>query len=113
MFFQAPVSSNKLDDKRIATNEVSDKTPTPAKTSYNAQTSPRNTECPPSSKPAMANRLLDWFSVIMEDSKHNRQRVKPKGKLEFTKKKAQTQYVKIKRLQTFSIFLLKQNHNTS
>jgi len=28
----------------------------------------------------MANRLLDWFSVVMADSKHRRQHPKPKGK---------------------------------
>ncbi|XP_057338958.1 proteoglycan Cow isoform X1 [Microplitis mediator] len=39
----------------------------------------RNTDCPPSSRPAMANRLLDWFSVVMADSKYRRQHVKSKG----------------------------------
>ncbi|XP_034938062.1 proteoglycan Cow [Chelonus insularis] len=39
----------------------------------------RNADCPPSSRPAMANRLLDWFSVVMADSKYRRQRVKSKG----------------------------------
>ncbi|XP_011502703.1 PREDICTED: testican-3 [Ceratosolen solmsi marchali] len=41
---------------------------------------PQNSkECPSSSKPAMANRLLDWFSVVIADSKHQQQRSKSKG----------------------------------
>ncbi|KAL6254807.1 hypothetical protein P5V15_014142 [Pogonomyrmex californicus] len=60
-------------------NEVMDKTQSPLKPIYNVQAPSRNTDCPSSSKPAMANRLLDWFSVVMADSKHRRQHPKPKG----------------------------------
>lgn len=38
------------------------------------------TECKPQQLTAIGNRLLDWFSVIMADSKKRRQHVqKPKG----------------------------------
>ncbi|XP_011306721.1 testican-2 [Fopius arisanus] len=40
---------------------------------------PRTTDCSPSSKSEMANRLLDWFSVVMADAKFRRQHVKSKG----------------------------------
>ncbi|KAK0163941.1 hypothetical protein PV328_002622 [Microctonus aethiopoides] len=39
----------------------------------------RNTDCPLVSRPAMANRLLDWFSVVMGDAKYRRQHIKSKG----------------------------------
>lgn len=75
--------SNRYDDKHLMSNEVPDKTQSPLKTMYNVQSLSRNTDCPSSSKPAMANRLLDWFSVVMVDSKHRRQHPKPKGKRKF------------------------------
>lgn len=71
--------SNRYDDKHLMSNEVPDKTQSPLKTMYNAQSPSRNADCPSSSKPAMANRLLDWFSVVMADSKHRRQHPKSKG----------------------------------
>ncbi|KYN18117.1 Testican-2, partial [Trachymyrmex cornetzi] len=70
---------NRYDDKHLMNNEVTDKTQSPSKAIYNVQLPSRNTDCPSSSKPAMANRLLDWFSVVMADSKHRRQHPKPKG----------------------------------
>lgn len=75
--FQA-LAGSKYDDKHLMSNEVMEKTPSPLKSTYNSQSS-RNSDCPPSSKPAMANRLLDWFSVVMADSKHRRPHPKPKG----------------------------------
>ncbi|OAD53715.1 hypothetical protein WN48_09456 [Eufriesea mexicana] len=72
------LAGSKYDDKHLMSNEVMEKTPSPLKSTYNSQSS-RNSECPPSSKPAMANRLLDWFSVVMADSKHRRPHPKPKG----------------------------------
>ncbi|KYN40489.1 Testican-2 [Trachymyrmex septentrionalis] len=63
---------NRYDDKHLMNNEVTDKTQSPSKAMYNVQLPSRNTDCPSSSKPAMANRLLDWFSVVMADSKHRR-----------------------------------------
>jgi len=71
---------NRYDDKHLISNEVTDKTQPPLKAMYNVQSPSRNTDCPSSSKPAMANRLLDWFSVVMADSKHRRQHPKPKGR---------------------------------
>lgn len=68
--------ANRYDDKHLS-NKV-DKSQ--FKSIYNVQS--RNTDCPSSSKPAMANRLLDWFSVVMMDSKHRRQHPKSKGKEE-------------------------------
>lgn len=65
-------SANRYDDKHLLSNEVIEKSPSSMKSSY-------NTDCPPSSKPAMANRLLDWFSVVMADAKHRRQHPKPIG----------------------------------
>ncbi|XP_012064548.1 PREDICTED: testican-3 [Atta cephalotes] len=70
---------NRYDDKHLMNNEVTDKSQSPSKAMYNVQLPSRNTDCPSSSKPAMANRLLDWFSVVMADSKHRRQHPKPKG----------------------------------
>ncbi|XP_058800671.1 proteoglycan Cow isoform X2 [Phymastichus coffea] len=61
----------KLDDKQLMSNEVTDKKSTQPRSS--------GTDCPASSRPAMANRLLDWFSVVMADSKHRRQHSKPRG----------------------------------
>ncbi|XP_015430615.1 PREDICTED: testican-2 [Dufourea novaeangliae] len=75
---KALAAGNKYDDKHLMSNEIMEKTPSPLKSTYNSQSS-RNTDCPPSSKPAMANRLLDWFSVVMSDSKHRRPHPKPKG----------------------------------
>lgn len=40
----------------------------------------KNNDCSPSTRPAMANRLLDWFSVVMGDAKYRRQYIKSKGK---------------------------------
>ncbi|KOC69985.1 Testican-2 [Habropoda laboriosa] len=70
------LAGSKYDDKHLMSNEVMEKTPSPLKSTYNSQSS-RNSDCPPSSKPAMANRLLDWFSVVMADSKHRRSHPKP------------------------------------
>lgn len=56
-----------------------EKTPPPMKSIYNSQSSIRNQDCSPSGRPAMANRLLDWFSVVMADAKHRRQHPKAKG----------------------------------
>ncbi|KAJ8676675.1 hypothetical protein QAD02_012462 [Eretmocerus hayati] len=65
----------KYDDKYLMSNEVMEKTLSPLK-----PVQPRSSaECPSSSRPAMANRLLDWFSVVMSDSKHRRQHPKPRG----------------------------------
>ncbi|KZC08962.1 Testican-2 [Dufourea novaeangliae] len=75
---KALAAGNKYDDKHLMSNEIMEKTPSPLKSTYNSQSS-RNTDCPPSSKPAMANRLLDWFSVVMSDSKHRRPHPKPKA----------------------------------
>lgn len=47
--------------------------------SYETSQSRGTVDCPATSKPAMANRLLDWFSVVMADSKHRRQHPKPRG----------------------------------
>jgi len=71
--------ANRYDDKHLMSNEVTDKTQSPLKAMYNVQSPSRNTDCPSSSKPAMANRLLDWFSVVMADFKHRRQHSKFKG----------------------------------
>ena len=60
-------------------NEVMEKTSPQLKSSYSAAQSRGSADCPASSKPAMANRLLDWFSVVMADSKHHRQHPKPRG----------------------------------
>ncbi|XP_032681567.1 proteoglycan Cow isoform X1 [Odontomachus brunneus] len=76
---KALINANRYDDKHLMSNEVMDKTQSPLKAMYNVQLPSRNTDCPSSSKPAMANRLLDWFSVVMADSKHRRQHPKPKG----------------------------------
>lgn len=76
---QGLANANRYDDKHLMSNEVTDKTQ-PPKGMYNVQSPSRNTDCPSSSKPAMANRLLDWFSVVMADSKHRRQHPKPKGR---------------------------------
>lgn len=46
----------------------------------------KNNDCGISTKPAMANRLLDWFSVVMGDAKYRRQYVKSKSKLKKKKK---------------------------
>lgn len=77
---KALAAESKYDDKHLMSNEVMEKTPSPLKSTYNSQLS-RNADCPPSFKPAMANRLLDWFSVVMSDSKHRRPHPKPKGHL--------------------------------
>ncbi|XP_066603602.1 proteoglycan Cow isoform X2 [Prorops nasuta] len=70
---------DRFDNKHEMSNEIPDgKTPNPLKSTY-SQTNRNTAECPPSSKPAMANRLLDWFSVVMTDAKHRRQHPKPKG----------------------------------
>lgn len=53
-----------------------EKTVPPSKPAY---TQPARNDCSPATRPAMANRLLDWFSVIMADAKHRRQHPKPKG----------------------------------
>lgn len=82
LMLQALVNANRYDDKHLMSNEVMDKTQSPLKAMYNMQSPSRNTDCPLSSKPAMANRLLDWFSVVMADSKHRRQHPKPKGRRE-------------------------------
>lgn len=79
LMLQAFVNANRYDDKHLMSNEVMDKTQSPLKAMYNVQSPSRNTDCPTSSKPAMANRLLDWFSVVMADFKHRRQHPKPKG----------------------------------
>lgn len=71
--------ANRYDDKHL-NNKVTDKPKSLFKGIYNMQLPSKNTDCPSSSKPAMANRLLDWFSVVMMDSKHRRQHSKPKGK---------------------------------
>ncbi|XP_012276551.1 proteoglycan Cow [Orussus abietinus] len=73
--------SNRRDDRQPMNNEVTEKTPSALRPAYNshAQSTSKNGECPPSGKPAMANRLLDWFSVVMADAKHRRQRSKAKG----------------------------------
>ncbi|XP_050454309.1 proteoglycan Cow isoform X3 [Cataglyphis hispanica] len=68
--------ANSYDDKHL-NNKVTDKSQ--FKAIYNVQLPSKNTDCPSSSKPAMANRLLDWFSVVMMDSKHRRQHTKSKG----------------------------------
>ncbi|XP_044011138.1 proteoglycan Cow isoform X1 [Aphidius gifuensis] len=39
----------------------------------------KNNDCGLSTKPAMANRLLDWFSVVMGDAKYRRQYIKSKS----------------------------------
>ncbi|EFN60753.1 hypothetical protein EAG_00771 [Camponotus floridanus] len=70
--------ANRYDDKHL-NNKVTDKPKSLFKGIYNMQLPSKNTDCPSSSKPAMANRLLDWFSVVMMDSKHRRQHSKPKG----------------------------------
>lgn len=77
---QALANANRYDDKHLMSNEITDKTQPPLKAMYNVQPPSRNTDCPSSSNPAMANRLLDWFSVVMADSKHRRQHPKPKGR---------------------------------
>ncbi|XP_043273694.1 proteoglycan Cow isoform X2 [Venturia canescens] len=69
---------SRYDDKHLMSNEI-EKNPSTLKSTFNPQTPSRNAECPPSSKPAMANRLLDWFSVVMSDAKYRRQHVKSKG----------------------------------
>ncbi|XP_053980425.1 proteoglycan Cow isoform X1 [Hylaeus anthracinus] len=76
---KALAAGSKYDDKNLMSNEVMEKTPSPLKSMYNSQLS-RKSECPPSSKPAMANRLLDWFSVVMAESKY-RPHPKPKALL--------------------------------
>ncbi|XP_015589539.1 proteoglycan Cow isoform X2 [Cephus cinctus] len=77
---KALASGNGYDDnKHLMNNEVSEKTSSTGRSTYNSQSTTRNAECPPSSKPAMANRLLDWFSVVMADAKHRRQHSKSKG----------------------------------
>ena len=73
----ALATGNKYDEKYLMSNEVMEKSLSSLKLTYNSPLSPY-TDCPPSSKPAMANRLLDWFSVVMVDSKHRRPRPKPK-----------------------------------
>lgn len=36
-------------------------------------------DCPPTALQTMGNRLLDWFSVVMADTKRRRQHSKTKG----------------------------------
>ena len=70
----------RYDDKHFTSNEITEKTSLPPlKPAYDSDLS-KDGDCSPSSKPAMANRLLDWFSVLMADAKqHRRQFAKPKG----------------------------------
>lgn len=77
MYPQGLAVANRYDDKHLMSNEVTDKTQSPLKALYNAQSSSRNADCPSSSKPAMANRLLDWFSVVRTETKRRRQHFKP------------------------------------
>ncbi|XP_076672319.1 proteoglycan Cow [Andrena cerasifolii] len=70
-------TGNIYNEKYLMSNEVMEKSLSSLKLTYNSPLS--YIDCPPSSKPAMANRLLDWFSVVMVDSKHRRPRPKPKG----------------------------------
>ncbi|XP_048512789.1 proteoglycan Cow isoform X2 [Athalia rosae] len=70
-------ASNTYEDKHLMYNEVMEKTPSSTNLVHSPQPQNREPDCP--SKPAMANRLLDWFSVVMADVKHRRQHTKPKG----------------------------------
>ncbi|XP_076247969.1 proteoglycan Cow isoform X2 [Calliopsis andreniformis] len=69
-------SGNNYHEQHSMSNEIMGKT-SPLKSKHYFQS--LNADCPPSSKPTMANRLLDWFSVVMSDSKHRRLRPKSKG----------------------------------
>ncbi|XP_031781558.1 proteoglycan Cow isoform X1 [Nasonia vitripennis] len=70
----------KYEEKQhLMSNEVMEKTIPPLKSTYASSQSRGSLDCPNSSKPAMANRLLDWFSVVMADSKHRRQHPKPRA----------------------------------
>lgn len=62
----------------MTNNEVVEKPPLPVKSTFYSELL-RNVDCSQSSKPTMANRLLDWFSVIMADSKRRRLHPKSKG----------------------------------
>lgn len=72
------------DIKHSMSNEIS-KNPATLKPTFDSPEAKfnrlRNTDCPPSSRPAMANRLLDWFSVVMADAKYRRQHSKSKGNI--------------------------------
>lgn len=72
----------RYDDKEFTSNEITEKTSLPPlKPAYDMDFT-KDEDCSPASKPAMANRLLDWFSVLMTDAKqHRRPFSKPKGKL--------------------------------
>ncbi|XP_051168631.1 proteoglycan Cow [Leptopilina boulardi] len=77
---KALASMKRYDDKQFTSNEITEKTSLPPlKPAYDMDFT-KDEDCSPASKPAMANRLLDWFSVLMTDAKqHRRPFSKPKG----------------------------------
>ncbi|XP_014207807.1 proteoglycan Cow-like [Copidosoma floridanum] len=91
----------KHDDKIFKSNEKINKKNGSSHIVYQSQQqstmsklndSHNSVDCPPSSKPTIANRLLDWFSVIMTDSKHRRQHSKPQAYMTKAKKAGARMY---------------------
>ncbi|XP_058467357.1 proteoglycan Cow isoform X2 [Malaya genurostris] len=66
-------------------NEVLDKpvSKSPKSTNNAARYPTKSIECKPQQLTAIGNRLLDWFSVIMADSKKRRQHQQQKNKVHF------------------------------
>ncbi|XP_055632203.1 proteoglycan Cow [Toxorhynchites rutilus septentrionalis] len=66
-------------------NEVLDKpvSKPPKSTNSAARYPTKSIECKPQQLTAIGNRLLDWFSVIMADSKKRRQHQQQKNKIHF------------------------------
>ncbi|XP_015120183.1 proteoglycan Cow [Diachasma alloeum] len=70
------------DIKHSMGNEIN-KSSVTVKSTFDAAESksniPGTNDCSSASKSEMANRLLDWFSVVMADAKYRRQHTKSKG----------------------------------